>query len=190
MPSINSSRHVRHRARVASARRHLRSKEDVDGNRVFAQTVPRFLQMPEAYPQDYDAMSTSAATATTDETDSTTTSSLMVEDCDVTPTPSSMIDDRDTTPTPFDMHIDGPPLVAMDRFIEYPGITPSSQPTAGPSRFPGCLDWTEPSRQKEPSVVYVLNPASYNGLCFALSHLQEASALVQNAISTAEVYHL
>jgi hypothetical protein len=168
---------ARHRARLASAVRHLKAKADLNGNRVFAQAVPRFLQMPDAYPQvsssssvccrsshvqDPDAMSTSndtPAPSMVNYRDVSPTPSSMVDYRDVTPTPSSMVDDRELTPTPSAMNVDGPQPFALHRLIQLPGFPLSPQAIAGPSRFPGCLDWDEhSSHQKEASVAYIITP--------------------------------
>ncbi|KAJ2911851.1 hypothetical protein MD484_g8564, partial [Candolleomyces efflorescens] len=253
MPRIASARH---RTRLVSAVRHLKVKPTPKSggasNGAFAQTVPRFLQMPDPYRQDSDAMSTSTVTVVDQEEftmppsivhlpdapsnmfnfrevsstpssmvdyrDVTPTPSSMVDDRELTPTASAMVDDRELTPTASAMNIDGPQSFPLHRLIQLPGFSLSSQVIsgpyglpdsiaigrdeypqgiAGPSRFPGCLDWDDQSsvrnssnRQKDPSIAYVMTPAGYESLCSAVQRLQEATQVVHAALNGAEMYYL
>jgi hypothetical protein len=90
--------------------------------------------------------------------------------------------------------------------IELPGHPAGvAQAAAGPSQFPGCLDWREvaPMQQKEAPFAYIITPLRSNSppysinmadlhlssqtvhehLCAAAQHLQQASALVRAAIN-------
>ncbi|RXW11582.1 hypothetical protein EST38_g14273 [Candolleomyces aberdarensis] len=144
-----------------------KAKEALDCNRVFAHVVPPFLQVP-------------------------TTPAQAIEDSDAMSTTDTVVDPHDVLPAPSAMHIDCPQPISLHQLIQFPGYLPvSPQATAGPSQFPGCLNWDEQAiPQREAPFAYLITPAGYENLCSAVQHLQQASVLIQTVVNTSEVYLL